>query len=631
MTVPHDDILLLRSSWASRAEAVTAVKQFFTGQGKQALIDPQTKGGRSFMMVCSTRLQQKAKMTMHDATACQAQVMLTKSTKAGELKPWRIHAKRTHLEHMNCAGKAHVTTREVVEMEVFQDLVKRNKRASRNDISTTLQGIGLGMPVTTAYRARNTFAKQDESSYVNEFQCLQHWATNFNEVHIDGHRNGTAVIHTDYHVVHADETRMVKRFAAATVVFEPSVRLWLKGGQRTITMMDAAHSKHEWWKGMHLGMVSIDGDNKVITLAWGLCLAENSETYTRFLTDLNNFKLDGERIFQVVMNSVDHINFSDRLKGIPIAQHAVFPAMRAKHCFKHIIRNMCASKDVKGFTVGAQSLAWAAQSAVTEADFRGRVSELQKMSPTAANYLLAIPHNAWALYPDAMLNPLYGHRTSNLVECANSKYLSARQLSPLRALDAVHEIVMKELAAKRSVATSRLSSGYCLTKHAEAEYEKQRAVFATYTATQGSDNVYIVSGHRGGRNRVDLAAKTCQCTYWTQFGIPCRHAIAAAEADGRLANYSEFIKYSFHPMYLMDNYCDSMEGTICEVVDLDALIPDGDMHPSLNLKLSGRPRKRRRKSRGEDAGAIKQTKCSSCGEPGHNSRTCRSKQFGAAI
>ena len=53
---------------------------------------------------------------------------------------------------------------------------------------------------------------------------------------------------------------MVKRFSSAIVVFESSVRLWLEGGQSTIMMMGAAHSKHERWKGQHIGLVSTDGD-----------------------------------------------------------------------------------------------------------------------------------------------------------------------------------------------------------------------------------------------------------------------------------------------------------------------------------------------------------------------------------
>lgn len=182
-----------------------------------------------------------------------------------------------------------------------------------------------------------------------------------------------------------------------------------------------------------------------------------------------------------------------------------------------------------------------------------------------------------------------------------------------------------------SAAVARYANGAgpMLTKHAEKIYEAQRAVSKHYEATSSSTNVYIVKG-REHRHRVDLLQKSCQCSFWTQYGIPCRHAICAADSDGRLANYPQFVEYAFHSMYLMANYVDTLKDTICEVVDLDALVPDGKTQPNINVKQAGRPKKKRVRSRGELVGGTqhKRTKCGSCNQPGHNARTCTNKQFG---
>ena len=81
----------------------------------------------------------------------------------------------------------------------------------------------------------------------------------------------------------------LRRFKQITVVFEGNVQLWLKGGQRNISMVDMAHSRHEEWKGQHIGMVSQCGNKRTITIAWGLCNIENEECYTRFFEDLKHF------------------------------------------------------------------------------------------------------------------------------------------------------------------------------------------------------------------------------------------------------------------------------------------------------------------------------------------------------
>ena len=421
-----------------------------------------------------------------------------------------------------------------------------------------------------------------------------------------------------------------------TVIYESSVRLWLGAGQKDITMMDMAHSKHEKFKGQHWGLTSMDGDRRIITIAWGLCTIENEQTYTTFLKDLQRFKLDGVSVIKEAMDRSDHVNFSDRFKGIPAAQKSVFPSMRAKNCLKHMIPNIAKAPGVSNFNPHAQGFFWKAGTAVTKHAFLAAMEELKKVCPGAVTYLNKIGDEKWALYPDATTQALYGHKCSNLIESRNSTYVPARGMAPLRVLDNITEVVMKDISDKRAAATKRYNGGggHLLTKWAADQYEQQRSLSSHYTVTGSSEHVFFVDVGSGGRHRVDLQQNTCACSFWKQWGLPCRHAIAAANSDGRMGDFNEFITWAFDPMYLMVNYTKALKDTICEVIDLATLTPDGITKPNLNVKQAGRPRTRRIRSSGAtaaDGGTTRRGRvqtCNSCGTTGHNERTCTEKQWG---
>jgi len=102
-----------------------------------------------------------------------------------------------------------------------------------------------------------------------------------------------------------------------------------------------------------------------------------------------------------------------------------------------------------------------------------------------------------------------------------------------------------------------------------------------------------------------------------------------------MSDFKEFITWSFEPMYLMVNYTKALTDSICEVIDLATLDPDGITKPCLNVKQPGRPRIRRIRSAGDTAAGggttrrkQKTSTCGSCGETGHNERTCINQQWG---
>ena len=163
---------LLSMRWATRPDAVTAVKLWASANGKEFLIEPHTKGGSNFLMVCKERLKKmivavKVKMgaaaktkevkKVDDNVSCKAQIMLTKSS-SGKFSstPWSIQKKNTELGHKNCLGESKMTCREVVKSAVFQGVIAVNKMAPARELRATMKKEGVDMNASLAYVGRTS-------------------------------------------------------------------------------------------------------------------------------------------------------------------------------------------------------------------------------------------------------------------------------------------------------------------------------------------------------------------------------------------------------------------------------------------------------------------------------------------
>ena len=634
-------------------EAVTAVRLHFIGQNKTAKQHNFWRGGKYKVLCCASRFHDKPILdadgnsildkdgnpktvsVFNPESSCKAQVVISKS-KSKKLadEPFRFSEKNTVWLHINCNGKSSGNARDLRETRDFKALVGAKRKATKGEMKTVAAETGFSSMSTSAlYRAQGQLNQEDARSFIQSFQMLPSWADKFNATP----GNGEATLHfddvPDAVVLEGEAGDPLRRFKQITVVFEGNVQLWLKGGQRDISMVDMTHSRHEEWKGQHIGMVSQCGNKQTITLAWGLCPVENEECYTRFFEDLKRFQLEGCNVIYEALNRVTHAQLSDRHKGIPGAQRQCFALMRSKACGKHMVPNAC--KAAGDFSdTKAQGKFWGALSATTKLLHDRWMDELLALAPRAHAYFSAIPVETWAFHPDSQTLSMYGHKTSNLIEGANAKFCPARFLNPLRALDNISELVMSEITGKREAAKRRYKDGKgdLLTKHAVDAYEVQRTQASRFQVSKSSDTVYFVK-YGEKRRKVDIEAKTCSCSDWKQFGIPCRHAIAVAQKAKLMDNYAEFVAWAFDPMYLLSNYMGALESAKFEPISLDDLAVDTTTLPSINAKPAGRPKKRRIRSRGDTAaggGVVpRPQKCQRCGSDGHNSRTCtKQKKWG---
>jgi hypothetical protein len=342
-SVKHHPILNKR--WATRADGVTAIKLWASSTGHTFIIEPHTKGGRNFKMVCKERLKKvviavkvkgglapkmKEVLMVDDDVVCKAQIPVVRS-KAGRFSatPWSAQTKNTELNHKNCFGSGgKMTRREVVMSAPFQQAISSNKAASSKSLIAVMKNEGFDINASLAYRARDELGQQENAAYSRNFQLLAGWRDAFNA----NKANGLATLHVDND----------NRFKSMTVVLGPSAKLLIESGQN-VTMLDMTHSKHKWFRGQHVGLVGTDGDNRITLIAWGLCPAENIVFYKSFFDDIVAW--EGGKL-KSWMNVEDHVQLSDRFKGIPTAQQYMFPEMLSKNCTKHLLGNMRADKSV---------------------------------------------------------------------------------------------------------------------------------------------------------------------------------------------------------------------------------------------------------------------------------------------
>ena len=169
-------------------------------------------------------------------------------------------------------------------------------------------------------------------------------------------------------------------------------------------------------------LVTRDGNNQLIILAWMVCLVENSKNY-EYLA-LHCKKVSGLSDY---LDRPQALLYSDRHKGIP-AFEKVFQCGKA-NCIVHIIDNIRdACKKYPGANVGfhAEQI-HKIQQCHTRKEYDRKLALFAKGYPECAAYVDALPHETTFLY--AIMEAgftTHGHRTSNIAEIVNNVLRDAR-------------------------------------------------------------------------------------------------------------------------------------------------------------------------------------------------------------
>ena len=325
-------------------------------------------------------------------------------------------------------------------------------------------------------------------------------------------------------IVHTGPTTItlsVRRFKRVFISIGNSIDIAYGCGLK-FAAVDAAFSKHSMYRDgcMHL-LTTRDGDNKVLILAVAVCESESGDTYEWFAQQCIDAGI-GRYL------NKDAIIFSDRQKGLRNF-HEAFDALVGR-CFQHIIKNCRKAIQGSGETF-QDKMAWLLQKAKTGPDYQKALADLRAQSGSAADYFEAIesPDEVFQYLLNGKAAPTHGHKTSNIVECANGVFVPARYHTPYRMLNKILKWQGRQFFERQQELEKWLAKGHFLTKYAFDKFRIQVEIAkrTNYEVTPAGNRIFYVQDQDrpdAEQYEVNLDKPQC-CDYLKEHMQPCRHLV----------------------------------------------------------------------------------------------------------
>ena len=274
------------------------------------------------------------------------------------------------------------------------------------------------------------------------------------------------------------------RFQRIFVVIASALHIAYGVGTK-FNAVDACFSKHSVYRQGYLHLLTTrDGNNKVLPLAWAFCETESADTYRWFAQECYDAGI-GNYL------NLDAVVYSDRMKGI----QAFFETFRAyhAHCFQHIIGN-CRQFIAGSGTTFEDKVAWNMRNADTQAEFEVILEQIRVSCPQGAHYFATqVDHARVYQYAlnEAGVRTL-GFKTSQIVECLNGVFVTARKFTPYRANNKILAWTGKEYHARVKTMQKWIEEGHVLTPWAYLLFQIQVRLGPTYYYCYTLGPTYII-------------------------------------------------------------------------------------------------------------------------------------------
>ncbi|QHN94298.1 uncharacterized protein DS421_17g600040 [Arachis hypogaea] len=374
-------------------------------------------------------------------------------------------------------------------------------------------------------------------------------------------------------------------------------------------LVDGTHLYGKY-KGCLLVVVSQDGNNNIVPIAFAIVEGETSDAWHFFLSNL--------RQHVVTRDGVGLI--SDRHESINAAverSNGAWSPPRAFHmfCIRHIELNF-----LRKFKAPyLQKLV----------DIRGRygntkcvTSDYGNGGEAYTNWLDRIPREQYALAFDGGYR--WGHMTTNLVECINSMLKGARNL-PVTALVKATFYRLNELfTRKRAEAEARINAGHVFSDVVTSKLHANQLASGNIQVScfDRQNEVFEVREMPSGLEfAVDLRGLRCDCGEFQVDRIPCRHVFACC------ANQRLDWKLYVNDVYKMEQvrrvyrarFRPLGNPTTWPAYNGPRFVPN----PFLRRVSKGRPRMTRFLNEMDTRMLRRPRRCTLCGAEGHSRSRCR--------
>ncbi|CAA7057502.1 unnamed protein product [Microthlaspi erraticum] len=359
----------------------------------------------------------------------------------------------------------------------------------------------------------------------------------------------------------------LQRFQYVFLAFGASIR-----GFRQLRPVISIDGTHLWgeYQGVLLTAVGQDANFQLFPLAYAVVDVEDEESWTWFLTKLEQILADSPTLTIV----------SDRHKAIPLAIKAAYPKATHVACIVHLARNVSSTFTNKGLGKLVKLAAYAYR----VKSFNLVFDKIRSTSRECALYLEMAGMSFWTrVYSKG---ERYNMMTSNACEQLNKALKEGRGCPIVELLQFIQRMMTRWFSARRK------KSLKC----------------------------------RGGLPPELLVnSKKCSCKKYDRLKIPCGHALLAGDSLGLLP--STLAGHVFKPNVWQTTYCEYVcpEGNSADEV-LPAVLSNLELMPPRNRRLLGRRKRKRIPSTGEfpvpKTRKMVPNRCSRCQKEGHNRTTC---------
>ncbi|XP_041991935.1 uncharacterized protein LOC121742786 [Salvia splendens] len=359
--------------------------------------------------------------------------------------------------------------------------------------------------------------------------------------------------------------------------------------------------------------MGIDPNNGWWPIAWAVTESESYEHWKWFLTYLSED-------LRIQDNAPRYVFMSDQQRGLAKAIVEDFPHSEHRFCVQHIYNNFKKRFIGENF----KELLWELASSTTTKQCGERMDALRIIYPQAHQYLLGVaPKEKWVkayfashVCCDIILN--------NICETFSSKISIARELAIITMLEDIRTSQMERIQIRGQWIKAY---DHALPPVIKEIVDKLYARASSWRSIWNGQDAYQVSGS-AGQYVVNMHEFTCSCRSWQLTGIPCTHAIATINKNGK--DVSDY----FSRYYLRSTMLILYENVLFPINGIDNWPKNTEvgfvLAPPRTKRQRGRPKKVRREEpqvrhHADGFESPRRTfvlRCRRCGQEGLNRRTC---------
>nr|XP_043625843.1 uncharacterized protein LOC122597295 [Erigeron canadensis] len=405
-------------------------------------------------------------------------------------------------------------------------------------------------------------------------------------------RNPGSVVDIDFDIK-SDQKRFLRFFIS---LFACSKGFF--AGCRPCISLDACHLKGKF-NGVLAAATSVDGNNSIFPVAYGVLESENTKSWTWFL-----------ELLKKSIGVPDGLAISsDMQKGLGTAITQVYPNVEHRECIRHLYANF--KKHFRG-DFFASNL-WGAARTYCPSEHDKLLKEISDAREAPITYLNQNHKKIWSRSKFGTISKC-DYITNNVSEAFNSWIGDLRYQPVLDLLDVIRDKLMVRLYKKRKIAEKWKGT---LVPKAKIYINNISKNFGEYEVRRSSDNRAEVN-FKGRRWEVVLNERKCTCRVWQVKGLPCIH-VSAFIGSIRDTHWDKYVVRCF----TIEKFKEAYALEIAPMPGKDQWVNKAfgeKIYPPIIKRPPGRPKKKRIIPASEPK---RRQQCARCGQYGHRDKTCK--------